>query len=267
MTNYKSYFGFSREPFAKDIPTERLYPTPGLAASAERFLYAVNLSAVAVITGDVGAGKSTTLRSAASRLHPSEYRLISLVASTGSPIEVYRQIALALDADGRSTSVAFLTKTIRDLLRDILSRKMTPVLIIDEANLLRIEVLAQLQTLAQFDFDSKPVLPIILAGQNNLLDKLMYHTSKPLASRVVGRTHLDGLKLKDMAGYLKHHLEIAGVTHNLFAEEAVLAIHQGSGGLLRHANALARGALIAAANEKAQIASAEHVRLAATELF
>jgi len=267
MTNYKSYFGFLREPFARDIPPDQLYPTPGLAAATDRVLYAISLAAVSVITGEVGAGKSTTLRYAASKLHPSQYRLIPVVASTGSPIEVYRQIALVLDSDGRTTSVARLTKTIRDILCDVLFRKMIPVLVIDEANLMRLEVFAELQTLAQFDFDSKPVLPIILAGQNNLLDKLMFQTSKPLASRVVGRTHLDGLKLKDMAGYLHHHLEIAGLTKNLFAEDAVLAIHQGSGGLLRRANALARGALIAAARENVQLVSGEHVRRAATEII
>ena len=48
--------------------------------------------------------------------------------------------------------------------------------------------------------------------QNNLLDKLRYHTSRPLASRVIGRSHLEGLKAKDMAGYLKHHLDIAGIS-------------------------------------------------------
>lgn len=267
MIHHKAYFGFSREPFATEIPPDQLYLTPGLTAATERILYAISLAAVSVITGEVGAGKSTTLRYAASRLHPSQYRLIPVVASTGSPIEVYRQIAIALDIDPRTNSISRLTKTIRDILRDTALRKMTPVLIIDEASLMRLDVFAELQTLAQFDFDSRPVLPIILAGQNNLLDKLMFHTSKPLASRVVGRTHLDGLKVKDMSGYLRHHLDIAGVAKNLFAEEAVLAIHQGSGGLPRRANTLARGALIAAARENAQLVAGEHVRLAATEII
>jgi general secretion pathway protein A len=66
------------------------------------------------------------------------------------------------------------------------------------------------EVFAQFDMDSKPLLPMILAGQNNLLDKLMYITSRLLASRVIGRSHLEGLKQKGMEGYLKHHLEIAG---------------------------------------------------------
>ena len=146
-------------------------------------------------------------------------------------------------------------------------RKQTPVLIIDEASLLRLEVFAQLHTIGQFDMDSKPLLPMILAGQNNLLDKLSYITSRPLASRVIGRSHLEGLKQRDMAGYLKHHLEIAGIQEQLFSDEAILAIHQGSGGLLRRANLLAKGALIAAAREKCMVVSAEHVRMASTEIF
>jgi len=70
-----------------------------------------------------------------------------------------------------------------------------------------------------------------------------------------------------MKTYLEHHLTIAGVEHNLFDQPAATAIHQGSGGLFRKANHLARGSLIAAADEKSTMINAEHVRLAATELF
>lgn len=115
--------------------------------------------------------------------------------------------------------------------------------------------------------DSKPLLTIILSGQNNLIDKLMYPASRPMSSRVVGRSHFEGLKLKDTAGYLKHHLEIAGIKEQLFSEEAILALHQGSGGLLRKINNLAKGSLIAAVREKTQLVSAEHVRIASTEII
>jgi len=95
----------------------------------------------------------------------------------------------------------------------------------------------------------------------------MYHTSRPIASRVVARSHLEGLDHTQMANYLKHHQEIAGVKNQLFADDAILAIYQGSGGLLRRANNLARGALIAATREKGKVVSAEHVRIASTEII
>lgn len=267
LTNYKSFYGFSREPFPQDIKTDDMYMTPTLNAFTERFLYAVNLASVTVITGEVGSGKSTALRYASEKLHPSMYRIISVTACTGSVLEILRQICIGLDVECRSHSIATLIKTIKNILIEITQRKQIPVLIIDEAQLMRLEVFSEIHTIGQFDMDSRPVMPVILSGQNNLIDKLMYHTSRPIASRVVGRSHFEGLKLKDMAGYLKHHLEIAGIKEQLFSEEAVLAIHQGSGGLLRKANNLAKGSLIAAAKEKTQVVSAEHVRIASTELI
>jgi general secretion pathway protein A len=145
-------------------------------------------------------------------------------------------------------------------------KKIQPLLVIDEASLLTLDVFAELHTLCQFEGDSKPHLPLILAGQNNLLDSLQYRSSVPLSSRIVARSHFQGIDLEQMQQYLAHHLAIAGVKPQLFSPPAITAIHQGSGGLLRRANHLARGALIAAANEKCQQVSADHVRLAATEL-
>ena len=124
-----------------------------------------------------------------------------------------------------------------------------------------------IHTICQFDHDSKPWLPIVLAGQSNLIDKLMYRTSQPLASRIVARSHLEGVSHQDMEQYLKHHLSIAGVKKNLFDKAATTAIHQGSGGLFRKANHLARGALIAAAKSQSMAVTAEHMRLASTEIF
>ena len=70
-----------------------------------------------------------------------------------------------------------------------------------------------------------------------------------------------------MESYLLHHLKLAGVRGNLFDEAAATAIHQGSAGLFRKANHLARGALIAAAQSQSTMVSAEHVRVASSELF
>ncbi len=64
-----------------------------------------------------------------------------------------------------------------------------------------------------------------------------------------------------------HHLKISGVKPNLFHESAITAIHQGAGGLFRKANHLARGSLIAASDGKSMTVTAEHVRLASTEIF
>jgi general secretion pathway protein A len=267
MTALQPFFGFQREPFAADLKAGELFILPQLHAFVERFDYAVRHGMISVVIGDVGSGKSTSLRYAVSRLHPAEYRVLSLVATSGSLSELYRQLCIALGVENPSSSRSYLTKTLRRLLMDIVAKKQVPLLALDEAHLLRLEVFAELHTLAQLDFDSQPVLPIIFSGEDHLVDKLLYHTSRPLASRVLGKTHLEALNREQMAAYLAHHLTLAGAKHELFADEAITAIHQGSGGLLRRANMLARGALLAAAREKCTRVSAEHVRVASTEIL
>lgn len=264
---YKAFFGFMKEPFGQDVRVEEMMKTSGLLGVRERFLYAVGLSSVALITGDVGSGKSSGLRFAQAQLHPSEYKILHITATSGAIAEMYKQICHTMDIDVRGSSKAILTRTIRAALLEIVNKKQKPVLVIDEASLLRLDVFSELHTITQFDTDSKPVLPIILAGQNNLIDNLMFRQSRSLASRVVARAHLEALTQDEMAAYLIHHLEIAGVKQNLFTEQAVTAIHQGSGGLLRRANNLARGSLIAAAAEKCNVVAAEHVRMASTEII
>ena len=132
---------------------------------------------------------------------------------------------------------------------------------------MRLELLAQLHALTQLPYDQTSLAPMILSGQNILVDRLLFHTSRPFASRIIGRTLLQGLRREDMHSDLTHHLAIVGGRPELFSDDAVTAIHQSSGGLLRRANALAKGALVAAAHESAPQATAEHVRLASTEIF
>jgi len=265
---YRAFFGLKREPFPSGLDIEDIYPTQDLGPVAQRFDYAVRLGAVGLLTGEIGSGKSTALRYAASRLHPSEYRVFHLTASSGSILEFYRLLLGEMGVESASPSRAFLIRTIRREILDLAwGKKIKPVLIVDEASLMRLDVFTELHTLTQFEGDGKHYLPLILAGQNNLVDRLMYRASMPLASRVVARSHLEGVDRREMEQYLRHHLKIAGANQNLFEETAVTAIHQGSGGLFRKANHLARGALIAAAANKQTIASAEHVRIAATEVF
>jgi type II secretory pathway predicted ATPase ExeA len=265
---YQAFFGLKKEPFGFDISTGDILNTPELAQVKDRFDYVLRLGAVGLVTGEVGSGKSTALRYAMEKLHVAEYRPLYITASSGAILEFYRQFADALDipfsSNSKATMVKIIKKEIINLARE---KKLKVVLIVDEASLMRLEVFAELHTICQFEKDSKPYLPMILSGQNSLIDKLTYRSSQPLASRIVAKSHLEGTDLSGMESYLKHHLSIAGMDRMLFEQTAITAIHQGSGGLFRKANHLARGALIAAAQDQSATVNAEHVRIASTELF
>ncbi len=266
--SYRTFYGFSKAPFATDIRASDIMKTPELLEVEDRFEYVIGLGAIGLVTGEVGSGKTTALRYAIGKLHPSEYRTLYIIASSGSIMEFYRQFVDALDIHLTSNSKTTLVKVIKKEIVDyVREKKMKIALVIDEASLLRLEVFAELHTICQFEKDSKPWLPIILAGQNNLVDKLTYRDSRPLASRVVAKSHLQGVNLEEMEAYLQHHLALCGIDRMLFDKNAITAIHQGSGGLFRKANHLARGSLIAASGDQSHMVKAEHVRLAATEIL
>lgn len=267
MESLRHHFGLKRDPFPQNIPVKDLYPLPALAPLEKRTSFAVEQKAIAAITGDVGSGKSTSLRYVFSAYHPAEYELISLVGGDFSPMELYRQILLHFGVKCLSYQISPMIAKIREIILDVASRKAVPVLIIDEAHLLRRAVFTQLHTLAQFEYDSKPVMPIVLCGQDLLVDHLMANAARPLASRVLGRTHLEAIRKEVMEEYLNHHIALAGGTRKVFSGEAIFAIHQGSGGLLRKANSLAKTALMACSLEGLQTVSADHVRVASTEVF
>ena len=266
--SYRPFFGLSREPFCADLDLDEILQTDDLLAVNQRLEYVMRIGAIGLVTGEVGAGKSTALRWATGQLHPSRYKVLWITATSGSILEVYRQLLAELDINTAASSRAVLTRMIRQQVVNLaMTKKQQPVLVIDEASLLRLDVFAELHTLTQFQGDSKPWLPIILAGQNNLADNLLYRTAIPLSSRIVARSHLKAVDRDGMEKYLLHHLEVAGIKNSPFDDQAITAIHQGSGGLFRKANHLARGALIAAAAEKSQTVTAEHVRKADSELL
>lgn len=266
--NFKAYFGFRIEPFANTLQTKHLMELPSMLAVKNRLDYCLDIGGCLVVTGEVGAGKSTSLRWSSAQYHPSEVLTLNAIAGSGSFLEVYRQLAIELDVTVKISSRSRLVQLIKSTMADIARTQKKRILIVfDEANLLRIDTLQELHTLLIFDQDSRNFISLVLCGQSQLRDKLSQRTVSPLASRVIAHTHLGNLSLSQMEEYVNHHMKISGTTSELFEKNAITAIHQGSAGILRRANALARGGLVAAAREKKNSVTAEHIRIAASELL
>jgi len=265
---YCEYFGLKKEPFTNDLALKDLLKLPGTLAVKQRIDYLIKTGGVMAITGDVGIGKSTAIRWAIGQYHKSEIKTVNVIANAGSTNELYKQICWGLNIEINSGSRALLIKKIKEAIKEIVEQQRCKVvIIIDEASLLRTDIFTELHTITQFEYDSVHLFSLVLAGQNALLDKLKYRSSAPLASRVITRAHLSAIKDDQMKEYIKHHLKIAGLKKNIFNEIAVSAIYQGSGGLLRKANSLARGSLLACMIDNEDEISEEHVRKASTELI
>jgi type II secretory pathway predicted ATPase ExeA len=181
--SYRAFFGLGKEPFSAEIPLEDILITPELDGVRQRLEYLLRLGAIMLVTGDVGAGKSTARRYSCAQLHPSRYKVLWITASAGAILEIYRQLLAELDIVTAASSRAVLTRLTRRQVDNLVSgKKQQPVMVVDEASLLRLDVFAELHTITQFEADSKPWLPMVLAGQNNLAQNLLYRTAIPQGS-------------------------------------------------------------------------------------
>jgi type II secretory pathway predicted ATPase ExeA len=158
----KMYFDLKKDPFSSNLGVKELMEPQALSRVKKRIDYL----GVMVITGDVGAGKSRGLRWAINQYHPSEHHIISIIATSGSPTELYPQISWELGLNIPNGRIATMQKEIRAAIKDIATVKRQKVLIvIDEASLLRSDLLSEIHTLSQYDYDSKLHLSMILCGQ------------------------------------------------------------------------------------------------------
>jgi type II secretory pathway predicted ATPase ExeA len=267
MKEIRLFFSLKQVPFSQNLRPEELFELPGLLPMQKRIDFALNLRNFTLVTGEVGSGKSTSLRYITHHLPRGAHEILFFTAGRYGMIEFYRQLLLCFGVVSSSYKSSIMLKEVQDHLREIHARHVLPVLIIDEAHLLKEEIFGQLHILSQDTFDSNPLLPTILCGQDSLIDKLMSPSARPLASRILGRSHLEAIRKEVMFDYISHHLRIAGTEEKIFSDEALTAIHQGSGGLLRKANNLCRASMLAAAFEKNKVVSADHVRTAMTELI
>ena len=111
--NYRSFFGLKKEPFGADIALQDILQTDQLVDTKTRLDYVIRLGAVGLVTGDVGSGKSTAIRYAEGNLHPSVYRSIYITASSGSIMELYRQLLSELSIHRSSNSKITMLRVIK----------------------------------------------------------------------------------------------------------------------------------------------------------
>lgn len=263
---YTTTFGFARPPFRKDIASEKLFRNQRLDELHSRLRYLVKTRAIGLLTGEPGCGKSTALRRLREALHPEQIRLLYLHDTAVSPREFCDQIAFELGIKPHVSRARTLRAIHQEIKRLTQERRLTVLLVIDEAQRLRYEVLALLPILLSFEWDGAERLALLLVGQLGLHQKLRLAQLEPLAQRITVRFALAGFDRQNTTDYLTHRLEIAGITHPLFTEPATEALFNASGGIMRRIDNLAHHALAVAATQGAKLVEPEHVRHAAEEI-
>jgi type II secretory pathway predicted ATPase ExeA len=262
---YAPFFGFTRLPFDQKLNADQLFRAPALDELHSRLGFLIETRGIGLLTGEPGSGKSTALRRLRDSLHPEKVRTVYLHDTAVNPADFFRQLALGLGIEPHWSRALVLRSVQQEITRLVNDRHLTVLLVIDEADHLRPDLLALLPLLTNFDWDGQNHLALLLAGQSGLRNKLRLAHLEPLAQRITVRYALPRLDRAATRLYLEHRLRLAGVDRPLFDEPALESLFAASGGLMRQVDSLAHHALAAAALSRARLVDADHVLRAAEE--
>jgi general secretion pathway protein A len=206
----------------------------------------------------VGTGKTLLLRCLLQLLKQSDDVKYAYVFNGRlSPLEFLQYIAgdLGLPAAGKNKSELLLQLAGYVVARG--EKKLTTVLVVDEAHHLSTDILEEIRLLTNLETADEKLLQILLVGQPELDEKLDSVELRQLKQRIALRSHLLALDLNETKGYIERRLQLAGSPNpsSLFPQETVAAIHRHARGIPRLINTICENALIAAyARQAASVA-------------
>lgn len=265
---YETFYGFRENPFRLTPDPEYLFLSPNHQEALGHLLFGANEgNGVVVVTGEIGTGKTTLLRTLVGDLSPTT-TLAYIFNPALSSSELLQTINTDLGLPGTSPSKKELIDILNCFLLEQRRAGKRVVVIIDEAQDLEPAVLEQLRLLSNLETEREKLLQIILVGQPELGAMLAQPALAQLEQRVTVRWHLGPLNAKDTAAYVRHRVRVA--TENReplsFTPGALRAIYSATGGVPRLINVLChRTLLVGYIQEKKQLDRAV-VRQAAQEL-
>ena len=247
---YEDYFGLHEKPFSITPDADFLFLTDKHRSALAAIEYGVfEQSGITVITGDIGAGKTTLVRHLLSTA-PYEDLSIGLVSNVQHSLgNLLQWVAIALELHTGEEELSNM-QSFRRLQSHLIyeySQGRRVVLVIDEAQNMSVQALEELRMLININADKNQLLQIVLVGQSDLLKTLKKPELAQFAQRVTAEYHLTALNLIETGNYIASRLRTAGCNNsNVFHKDAVEVIYYFSAGLPRLINTLCDFALVAA---------------------
>jgi general secretion pathway protein A len=267
---YTGFFGLTEKPFAITPDPRYLYLSERHAEALAHLLYGINESGGFIqLTGEVGTGKTTVVRTLLSRV-PHHADVAVILNPRVTPVEflltICEELGLGI-ADADRDSVKQMVDALNRRLLTAHAEGRRIIVLVDEAQNLSIDVLEQVRLLTNLETPTQKLLQIILIGQPELRELLDRTDLRQLAQRITGRYHLKPLSREETKGYVRHRLRVAGATEEIFTPGALTELHRLSLGIPRVINVACDRALLGAYTQETKKITAALVRRAAGEVY
>jgi len=245
--------GFTRQPFDKDLPAKQLFLSAQIKQLFELFRHFLHRRGIALITGEIGSGKSTAIRAFTEQLDKTSYEVAYIADPTLGIRGILNSIATQLNLQGGYFKWQLVEKLKASIEKNAYDFNKTTLLIIDEAQLLSPKILEELRLFTNFKIDSQTPLNLILAGQPDLSRTIQLNSLKALFQRITFHYHLTGLDRTEAKAYVIHHMAAAGRTDAIFSDNVINEIFQHAKGIPRIMNKLCYDCLIEIVHENQNI--------------
>jgi len=252
---YDEFYGFTARPFQL-TPDPAFYFESLTHRKALSYLgYGLNQGeGFIVITGEVGAGKSTLVAHLMATIDPERLTAAQVVTTALDGDEIIHVVAqafgLMIDGNDKATALA----GIEGLLHAEARGGRRCLLVVDEAQNLSIEAIEELRMLSNFQLGSQPLLQTLLLGQPEFRDLLQSSPElEQLRQRVIATHHLDAMEADEVRPYMEHRLGLVGWTGRpSIADEVYPALYTASKGVPRRVNQIANRLFLMAGVEEAE---------------
>lgn len=265
---YTDHFGLTGQPFQL-TPDARFWFESRTHRKAMAYLgYGLAQGeGFIVVTGEIGAGKSTLVAHVMATIDRARLNAISLVSTQVEGDDMLRLTAQGLGIATRAVEKARLLDAVEQRLEEELRAGKRTLLIVDEAQNLPVSALEELRMLSNFQIAGRALIQIVLLGQPEFRDKLATAGLEQLRQRVIATHHLEAMGSDEVEAYVRHRLSVVGWDGRPgFAAGAFAAIHDRSGGIPRRVNQLANRLMLHAAIEGAGTIDAGVVEAVAEDM-
>lgn len=253
---YEKHFGLKDKPFNLAPDPDYLYLSSKHRMGLSLLEYGLMETAagLSVITGHVGAGKTTLIRKLLRRIDHNKLTIGMINNTTTFQEDLVYWVANAFNLPHEGKDAVTLFREFQQFLIKEYAQGRRSVLIVDEAQNLGESALEQLRMLTNINADRDQLLQIVLVGQPELYDILQRPEMAQIAQRVSVEHHLEPLDFEETKEYIRHRLEVAGTEEALFSDDAIKLFYLLSGGVPRLINTLCDYALVHAyALDKKQV--------------